>query len=92
MAASQKIIAVNSVINILMWPASPKRTFLTVQNQSTLNILVNIGGFPKPTNALIIPPGDDWTPVNPPKGAIRVTGTAAAGIFQTFYTAEESSL
>lgn len=90
MQTSQKALSVNVNANILVWPANEKRTFLTIQNQSTLNILINVGTVPSGTNALIIPPGGDWSPVNPPKGDIRAIGIAATGIFQTFFTIEES--
>lgn len=90
MQTSQKTLAVNSATVLLAWPANAKRTYLTIQNQSTLDILVNVGAYPSSSNALIIPPGDEWSPVNPPKGDIRVTGMAASGISQKLFTIEES--
>ena len=91
MRTSQKTLSVNSGQSILVWPENPKRSYLSVQNQSTLDILVNVGATPSEFNALCIPPGEEWSPVNPPKGDIRVTGMAAAGIFQRFFTIEESN-
>jgi hypothetical protein len=90
MQTSQKTLAVNSTSVLLVWPANKRRSYLTVQNQSTLDLLVNVGATPSSSNALIIPPGDEWSPVNPPKGDIRITGTAAAGISQKLFTIEES--
>jgi len=90
MQTSQKTLSVNSVTVSLAWAANNRRSFLTVQNQSTLDILVNVGAYPSSSNALVIPPGDAWSPVNPPKGDIRITGTAAAGVSQKLFTIEES--
>lgn len=91
MNTSQKAVSTNTNLNVLVWPANPKRAYVTIQNQSSLNLLVNVGAVPSATNALIIPPGEEWSPVNPPKGDIRVIGTAATGVFQTFFTIEEST-
>lgn len=90
MSTSQKAVSTNTTLNVLVWPANPKRSYVTIQNQSSLDILVNVGASPSATNALKIPPGEEWSPVNPPKGDIRVIGTAATGTFQTFFTIEES--
>jgi len=90
MQTSQKTLGVNSVTVLLAWATNNRRSYLTVQNQSTLDILVNVGAYPSSSNALVIPPGDEWSPVNPPKGDIRITGTAVAGISQKLFTIEES--
>lgn len=90
MNTSQKAVSTNATSNVLVWPTNPNRSYVTIQNQSSLNILVNVGAVPSATNALIIPPGAEWSPVNPPKGDIRVIGTAVTGTFQTFFTIEES--
>lgn len=90
MHTSQKTLSVNINSNVLVWPSNTQRSYLTIQNQSPLNVLVNVGAVPSATNALIIPPGEEWSPVNPPKGDIRVIGTAATGIFQTCFTIEET--
>lgn len=90
MQTSQKTLSVNRLKNILVWPSNIKRSYLSIQNQSTLDILVNVGAVPSALNALRIPPGEEWSPVNPPKGDIRVQGLALTGIFQTFFTIEES--
>lgn len=90
MPSSQKTISVNSVSVALLWPANKRRSYVTIQNQSTLDIIINIGGTPSDANGLVIPPGEEWSPVNPPKGDIRVIGIAATGAFQKLFSAEES--
>jgi hypothetical protein len=87
---SQKTLTVNSTSSALLWPKNPKRSFLSIQNQSTLDLLINIGAIPSANNGFILPPGEDYSPVNPPKGDIRIIGIAAAGIFQKFFTVEET--
>lgn len=91
MNTSQKSLSVNSLTNILVWPSNIKRTYLSIQNQSALDILINVGAVPSANNALIISPGEEWSPINPPKGDIRATGLADSGIFQRFFTIEEST-
>ena len=90
MRTSQKTLAVTISSILLAWPANNRRSYLLIQNQSTLDILVNVGAYPSASNALIIPPGAEWSPVNPPKGDIRITGTNASGISQKLFTIEES--
>ena len=90
MPSAQKTLSVDKTTNLLIWPANPRRSYLAVQNQSTLDLLLNVGANPSPSNARIIPPGAEWSPVNPPKGDIRIVGTAVAGTFQKFFTAEET--
>lgn len=87
---SQKTLTVNSTSSALLWPQNKRRSFLSVQNQSTLDLLINVGAIPSSSNAFILAPGDEWNPVNPPKGDIRIIGTAVLGVFQKFFTVEES--
>ena len=90
MSSSQKTVAVNSTGVVMLWAKNPDRKYLTIQNQSSQDILVNIGSAPSSNNGLTISPGEEWSPVNPPKGDIRVLGIALTGSFQKLYTAEES--
>ena len=90
MNTSHKTVTVNSTSNMLLWPINKKRTFLSIQNQSALDIIINVGATPTTSDGFIIPPGDNWTPVNPPKGDIRITGTAAVAVFQKVFTMEEA--
>lgn len=87
---AQKTLSVNSISGVLVWPFNKKRSFLSIQNQSTLDLLMNVGATPSPSNAFIIPPGEEWNPINPPKGDIRIIGKSASGVFQVFFTVEES--
>lgn len=87
---SQKTVTTNVTSSVLVWPANKKRSYLSIQNQSTLDILINVGAVPSATNSLRIPPGEEWVPVNPPKGDIIVIGTVPSGRFQTFFTIQES--
>lgn len=91
MKTSQKTLGVNVSGNIMVWPANPKRSFLTIQNQSTLDILINVGAVPSASNAFKIPPGEEWNPANPPKGDVYAIGTADALVSQVFFTIEESA-
>ena len=87
---SQKTVAVNITTSILLWPKNSRRSYLSVQNQSTQDLLINIGSIPSTTNGYILPPGDEWSPVNPPKGDIRIIGIAASGTTQKVFTVEEA--
>lgn len=89
MQTSQKTLAVNNTTTLLVWSTNNRRTFLNIQNQSAFDLLVNVGAYPSSSNALIIPPGEEWSPVNPPRGDIRITGTF--GVSQKLFTIEEST-
>lgn len=88
---SQKSLSTNSTSSLIVWPANEKRSYLIIQNQSTLDILINVGAVPSDTNSLRIAPGKEWEPTNPPKGDIRASGLAASGVFQRIFTVEEST-
>lgn len=87
---SQKTIGTNTATIIVLWPENNARSFLYVQNQSSETVIINVGASPSASNGLKLPPGEEWNPVNPPKGEIRVVGTAVLPNWQSVFTIEES--
>ena len=91
MNSATKTVGTNITAPAILWPKNDKRTFLLIQNQSTDDVLVNVGAYPSINNGLKIPAGETWNPVNPPKGEIRMVGILANPVWQTVYSIEETA-
>lgn len=90
MTTAQKTLGINNTDVIVLWPENKKRTYLLVQNQSTLTIVISYAATPTSVFGYKIAAGDEYAPVNPPTGEVRVIGTDIVNR-QTIYTAEETT-
>ena len=89
MKTAQKNITVNNTDILVLWPENQKRKYLVIQNQSIADIIISFGASPTTIFGYRIASGDEYTPINPPTGEIRVIGTDTVNT-QLLYSAEES--